>query len=187
MSATPRSDQDSPHTIAVDDVPAHRPLAVALDLEPEEIAQLAEDIGAVAIGKFRFEGEIALGTGSEVRLTATLGASVTQSCVVTLNPVRTRIDEKVRRRFAAIDAPTTAEYHLREDEDVEIDPLTGRIDLLEIAREALILALPAYPRAEGAALAAQSAAPPGTQPLTDEAMRPFAALAALKSKLPDAE
>jgi len=49
--------------------------------------------------------------------------------------------------------------------------------------EALALALPDYPRAEGAALDKSTFAAPGTAPLQDADLKPFAGLAALKSKL----
>jgi hypothetical protein len=52
-----------------------------------------------------------------------------------------------------------------------------------VATEALALALPAYPRRDGATLGAHAAsAPPGAAPLTDAEVRPFAALAALRAK-----
>lgn len=184
MSVPPKASQPSMGRIAADDIPANRPLPVTLELTSAELAAIAEEIGALGIGKFRFEGKLSRPSDTEIHLDATLGASVTQPCVVTLGPVRTRVDEPVRRRFTTqLETPEQAEYHLREDEDVEVDPLTGEIDLIEIIREALILALPAFPRAEGAALPATAAAPPGTEPLSEEAARPFAALAALKSKM----
>ena len=52
-----------------------------------------------------------------------------------------------------------------------------------MALEALALALDPYPRAEGAALGDARFAPPGTQPLDEEALKPFAGLAELREKL----
>ena len=57
------------------------------------------------------------------------------------------------------------------------------IDLERVFCEALSLALPDYPRAEGAELASAEFGPPGVTPLTDEAARPFSVLAGLKDKL----
>ena len=48
---------------------------------------------------------------------------------------------------------------------------------------ALALALPLYPRAPGAELGQAVFAEPGTAPLKDEDLRPFAGLAGLKAKL----
>ncbi|NNK79430.1 MAG: DUF177 domain-containing protein, partial [Litoreibacter sp.] len=56
-----------------------------------------------------------------------------------------------------------------------------------IALEALSLALPAYPRAEGAELGETVFSEPGTDPMSDEDAKPFAALAALKNKMNEPE
>ena len=67
---------------------------------------------------------------------------------------------------------------LEADADDEPEPLGERIDLGLVATEALALAVPAYPRKPGAALAAAGAG--GRRRARP---RPFAALAALRGKL----
>ena len=47
----------------------------------------------------------------------------------------------------------------------------------------LALAVPLYPRADGAALETADFAAPGTEPLTDETAKPFAALSALRERM----
>ena len=49
--------------------------------------------------------------------------------------------------------------------------------------EALSLALPLYPKAEGAQLEDTTFAQPGITPMSDEAARPFSGLSALRDKL----
>ena len=112
-----------------------------------------------------------------------LGATVVQACVVSLEPVTTRIDEPVRRSLLPAAAATAAEVVVSPEDDDEIEPLRDRIDLGRIATEALALALPAYPRKAGATLAVVDggAEDPGGAPA--DAPRPFAALAALRAKL----
>ena len=68
-------------------------------------------------------------------------------------------------------------------EDDTAEPLPEVIDLTEVTREALALALPLYPRAPGAELGEAVFAAPGTAPIRDEDLKPFAGLAALKAKL----
>ena len=48
--------------------------------------------------------------------------------------------------------------------------------------EAVALALPPWPRAEGVETVAISVTEPGKTPLSDEDLRPFAALKALRDK-----
>ena len=148
---------------------------------PDEAAALARLLGAQAVRKLRFAGDLSPLAGGGWSLDATLGASVVQTCVVTLEPVTTRIDQPVRRRFLPSPTFRAAELVVDPEEDDEIEPLGDRIDLGLVAIEALALALPAYPRKEGAVLGAAIADG------VDEAEepKPFAALAALRGKLGD--
>ena len=57
------------------------------------------------------------------------------------------------------------------------------IDLSEVMIESLALALPLYPRQDGAGFGQLSTTEPGAEQLSDEDVKPFAALAALKDKL----
>jgi hypothetical protein len=58
--------------------------------------------------------------------------------------------------------------------------LPAVLDLAALMTEALVLALPLYPRAPGAELGSAVFAEPGTAPMTDESARPFARLGLLK-------
>lgn len=169
----------------------HRDLARrqthAFALEPEAAlrADLAEMLGLEKLRKFRFAGRLRPLGRADWELVADLGATVVQACVVSLDPVTTRIDETVERRFLRdLPEPEGEEVETPEDEDAE--PLGAAIDIGAIATEALMLALPHFPRAEGAGLGAEGAletAPPGQAPLEDTGPRPFAELAALRTKL----
>ena len=68
-------------------------------------------------------------------------------------------------------------------EDDTVERLTAWIDPGDVMIEALVLALPLYPRAEGAELSELVVSEPGVTPMRDENLRPFSALAALQKKL----
>ncbi len=72
-------------------------------------------------------------------------------------------------------------------EDDTLEPLVATIDLAAIALEALALAVPDYPRSAGVAEVDLTVTEPGVVPLTDDAARPFAGLAALKSRMGDGD
>ncbi len=153
----------------------------AFDLAPtpEEAERLARLLGARGLRKLRFVGRLAALAGGGWELTGALGATVIQTCVVTLDPVTSRIDQPVRRLFLPMATPRGVDFAVGDEEDEDIEPLGDRIDLGLVAIEALALALPPYPRKEGAALA---------ETLPDDAeetetVKPFAALAALRDKL----
>jgi uncharacterized metal-binding protein YceD (DUF177 family) len=154
------------------------------DISPTETeaAALARLLGAQALKKLRFTGRLVPLARGNWQLDARLGATVVQTCVVTLEPVNSRIDQTVRRRFVPQQEVRGVELVVSPDEDDEIEPLGDRIDLGLVAIEALALALPAYPRKPGVSL---DPALTGRDVLaTDESeMKPFAALAALRGKL----
>ena len=103
--------------------------------------------------------------------------------VVTLEPVSTRIDEPVTRRYLAdIPEPSDApEVEMPEDDTA--DPLPAVIDLAQVMAEALALALPPWPRAPGVAPVEMQVTEAGKDPLSDDDVKPFAALKELRDKL----
>lgn len=146
--------------------PAPR-LARDIDLRPDAdaCAALAGELGITSVRKLRLSGRLAPLGRTDWTLTATLGATVVQPCVVTLAPVTTRIEEEVRRRYVAT-LPDLAPGEVEMPDD-EVEEMPATLDLTAVLAEALALALPQWPRAEGAAL------PPAAD---DPALRPFAGL-----------
>lgn len=154
------------------------------DLRPDDaaLASIRSALDLRGLRKVRLAGELAPEGRTDWRLSAHLGATVVQDCVVTLDPVTTRIEEPVVRRYLAdFEHPTGAEVEMTEDETVE--PLPAELDLLALLEESLALVLPPYPRAAGAEVANSSVTEPGVDPLTDDEVKPFAGLAGLREKL----
>lgn len=158
------------------------------DLRPDRATRqwIAAQLGLLDLPAFRFTGEIRPEGRNDFTLDAALTAEAVQPCSVTLAPVTARITEQVRRRYIADwQEPEGDEVEMPEDDTQ--DPLPEIIDPAFVAMEALELALPLYPRAEGVELGEAVFAAPGTAPLKDEDLRPFAGLAALKSRLDGSE
>ncbi|MAU53870.1 MAG: hypothetical protein CMN17_16200 [Roseovarius sp.] len=155
--------------------------------DPAARRALAEALGLHDLRKLRLVGAVEPEGAHDWRLAAMLGATVVQPCVVTLDPVTTRIDEPVTRRYGQQAEPPVH----RPGEEVEmpaddtLEPLPEALDLMDVLAEALTLALPPFPRSPGAELGIARAAPKGVRPLTDEETRPFAGLAALRDRLAD--
>jgi uncharacterized metal-binding protein YceD (DUF177 family) len=165
------------------DLAQRKPTPIRLVPDASQLGALAERLAVDALRKVRLEGSLSPGPGRDWTLEARLGATVVQPCRVTAEPVTTRIDEPVARRYAAdYEPPSAGEAEMREEDDV-IEPLPDTIDPGALLEEALTLAIPAYPRAEGAEPLALTAAPPGAEPLDDETVKPFASLAALKARM----
>lgn len=169
------------HLLRPAEMAARRRIPVTLEPSADERRAVAEALGIVAVRKLRLEGELVPRGRSDWRLEASLGATVVQACVVTLDPVTTRIDEAVERTWMAdLPEPEGAEVELPED---DVEPLPPVLDLGAVMVEALALALPPYPRAEGAPEVDVTVAAPGVTPLSGEATKPFSGLAGLREKL----
>lgn len=171
-------------TYPVTELKESGPTDVSLFLEPAEMAGIASELELVDLAKTRFEGELVPMGRKNWQLRGKLGATVTQSCVLTLAPVKTRIDVPIERIYLAdFELPDEDSVtEMDEDDDVS-EPLPAEIDMISVISEAIALNVPAYPRAEGAELETQVFAPPGVDPLTDQDLKPFASLADLKDKL----
>ncbi|MDQ7070129.1 MAG: DUF177 domain-containing protein [Rhodobacterales bacterium] len=159
----------------------------ALEFTPDQIKQIANDLDLSHLRKLSFSGTIAASGKTDWKLSAKLGATVGQPCVITLETVTTRIDTPVTRQFLAqmpdieTDAELGEEVEMPDDETIE--PLGTVIDLEMILREALALALPAYPRSANADLKNAQFTEPGKVPMRDSDALPFAALAGLRDSL----
>ncbi len=185
MSDSPKNDPaESPlaHPLRVASLPNRKPVRFELKPDAPTRAAMAAALGITALPVFRFKGELRPLGRQDFLLEADLEATVEQPCSVSLAPVVTKIGENVKRRYDAdFVFPEGDEVEMPEDDSVE--PLPEVIDLGVVAMEALALALPLYPRAEGVELGEAVFAAPGQAPLKDGDLKPFAALAALKDRL----
>ena len=174
----------TPLKLRLDRLAPDRPTPFRHEPDPQERATLIESLDLIELRKVRLEGALIPEGRADWRLEAHLGATVVQPCSVTLAPVTTRIEEPVIRRYLEhYAAPLETEAEMPEDETAE--PLPESVDLAAVLAEALALALPPFPRAEGAAPGDLAHGPPGAAPIEDTQVNPFADLARLKR--PDGE
>lgn len=163
--------------LRVADLSARGTVRFRLQPDPEARAALAAEMGAQKLRKLDFTGTLSPAGRHDWRLDGRLGATAVQTCVVTGEPVTTRIDTDVIRRFVR-EMPEITADEVEMPEDDTLEPLGPVIDPGVVMAEALALALPDYPRVPGADLTqGLEVAPEGVAPLQ---RNPFAALAALK-------
>lgn len=161
-----------------------KPTRFDLTPGPEDRAAIAADLGLLELPAIRLRGEIRPVGRSDFMLEADLEAQVVQACILTLAPVPGLVKEKVVRRYQADwKAPEGDEAEMPEDDTTE--PLTEVIDVGAVLTEALALALPLYPRAEGATFEGFVKGADGAEPLSDEKIKPFSGLADLFKKKPE--
>ncbi len=174
--------QTSDFTYRVADLSQNRPTRFKIEPDSSALKEIAEALDLVDLRKLRFEGQIAAAGKRDFKVTGDLGATVVQSCVVSLEPVTTRVDTDVTILFTKdYEAPDVEEFEMTDEENTE--PMGEEIDVMSILQEGLALALPQYPRADNAELSETAYTEPGKKAMTDEDARPFAGLAALRDKL----
>lgn len=172
----------NPGALRVAELKQNSATPFALRPDAATLKALAADLSLLGLRKLSFAGEVTAQGSTDWQLSGKLGATVVQPCAVTLDPVTTRIDVPVSRTYlAGFNEVTAPEAEMPEDETSEA--LGNWIDPEQVMIEALALALPLYPRSDGAELGESIYAEPGVTPMRDEDAKPFAGLAGLKAQL----
>lgn len=160
----------------VADLPNRDGLTFRMAPDAENRKALAHELGLQKLRKLVFYGTLRPDGRHDWVLNGMLGATVVQDCVVTADPVTTRIDTAVVRRFLRrMPEATGVEAEIPDDDSLE--PLGPIIDPGAVMAEVLALELPDYPRCPGAELNSAEFTPDGAAPLR---RNPFSALASLK-------
>ena len=156
-----------------------------ISAEPGERAALARRFGLLSLD--RLSATLRLeraGARNLVRIAGRLAAEVTQTCVVTLEPVSARLEEDFTLLYdleaaaAQGEAEGAREVVVEPEAEEPPEPVGPHgIDLGEAVAQQLAIALDPYPRAPGAALPEEPSAGAGG---ARAAGGPFATLESLK-------
>lgn len=174
----------SPVIVAqIPDTGLHRKLEASA-AERQAMAELA---GVREVLSAQADLDVVPKSGGRIQVTGLVRARIGQTCVVTLDPIESEIEEDVDLVFAPEAEVRKMADLIEEGQDDAappevIDPpeaiVNGIIDLGRIATDALFLAIDPYPRKEGAVFEAEVAA-------LDPEDHPFAALKVLQGKKQD--
>ena len=116
-----------------------------------------------------------------VRVKGHVTAALAQACVVTLDPVPARIDERFEVDFLEGVRPAETDVELdAEAADAPEPAPDGWIDLGELAAEQLGLALDPYPRKPDAEVPAEWKAEADEEPAPTQGVNPFSVLEKFK-------
>ncbi len=128
---------------------------VSIHPKGEELVRLAKWAKVDAVERFAAEVELRRLTTTRFRLSFTLEADIVQSCVVTLEPVKSHIAREFLRELhlvAARHEPEGGSLTLDAAEDEVPEEIESpHYDLAAPLLEEFVLAIDPYPRAPGAA------------------------------------
>lgn len=183
MSQTQTHISSWSHPVVIADLTSQTSTDFVLTPKASVMKDLATYLGLAGLRKLRFQGTLTPIGKRDWALQGQLGATVVQPCVLTLDPVTTRIETPVERRYLADLPQEEAGPEIEMSEDDSIEPLQSQIDLGVVMAESLALHIPLYPRADGAKMEQNQFTEPGKDAMTDADSRPFAGLNALRDKL----
>lgn len=153
---------------------------VRLTADAAQLTALAQAGGLRQVSAAQAELTLMPLRGDTIHVTGRVTATVGQTCVVSLEPIDSRIDEAIDMTFAPEDriAKLASTIDDDTDEDAETPDLpepivNGLIDVGRLATDILFLGIDPYPRKPDAVFDVPVAPP-------DPADHPFAALGALK-------
>ena len=162
--------------VAVEDIP-DTGLHIEIEAPAAARAALAELAGLRELPQLSAVFDLTR-QGSAVHVRGQVSARVGQTCVVTLEPIESTLEEPVDLKFApaggAEAGPKATGKRAGSGDELPEPLIDGSLDLGALATEFLILGVDPYPRKAGAQFA-----PPKVE---DAGEHPFAALAALKKR-----
>jgi uncharacterized metal-binding protein YceD (DUF177 family) len=158
---------------------------VTVEADAAALAGLAGALGVDSVQQAGATFDLSHWGRDGLHVAGRVTARVSQSCVVTLEPVVNAIDEAVDVDFAPPEKAMAGRPKSEDESPSSIEgpePLAGdSIDLGALATEYLILGVDPYPRKPGIAFDAPSGGEKTAEKAADGAEgSPFAALAALK-------
>ena len=147
-------------------------------------SRIAEQLSLISVEKLDLRGKISAQGKNKWLLIGNLGATATQKCVVTLEAIKCRVDEKIKRIYVPTEEIPSVEKDDGRDIKLELDdnlePLTKSLDLSLIAQEILALSLPDYPRSNNTDYVSVSLGYDEKTNERDKQQNPFAILSTLK-------
>ena len=180
MAAKPIQQPEFSRLVALEAI-GEEEITKQIEATAGERSALAALFGLLAIDRLAAELRLVRAKGGAlVRVAGQFQAEVTQSCVVSLAPVSSRLEDSFALRYSSRgeDAQVEAEVFVDPDQDDPPEPVPpGGIDLGVAVAEQLALALDPYPRAEGVELEGDQWV--GGPADGQDRPNPFAALASL--------
>ena len=169
--------------LIVAELSQNKPHKFSFNWEQPELNAYLTQMDLRALSKVTIIGQIIAEGGKNWYLTAKVGATAVQTCVITMEDIKTRLDKNISRRYIANFESHEATLTSEDVLDDEAEAIPEKIDILKLTLETISIGLDDFPRKEGTTLEPVLSAPKGVVPLTDDAIKPFAGLASLRDKL----
>lgn len=134
------------------------PVRIALEADKDELKALAKAWSVLSVDALKAELQVSRWKKDGIKITGSVQAAITQECIVTLEPIPSRIDETVEQIFVP-EGSKLARIITNEAGEMVLDPegpdipeqfIGDTVDVGAVVAEFVALAIDPYPRKEGA-------------------------------------
>ncbi len=146
----------------------------------EELSALSKIIQVYKIKNFSFKGHALQSNDTTVTLRGSFNATVTQLCVVSLSPVKTKINHEINHCYSLSKKENKQKSIAVSLDSTEMERIHGDINVGDIMLEALSLEIPLYPKKEGVNFEGLTITENGIKPLDLTPSNPFIVLKKLR-------
>tara|TARA_B100000965_G_C19225712_1_gene597861 strand:- start:76 stop:630 length:555 start_codon:yes stop_codon:yes gene_type:complete len=129
---------------------------------------------------FSFQGQIFQLNEHDYTLRASFDATVVQLCIISLNPIKTKISNKINQSYIDQENSQKTKYLLIDHDSIEKEQFKSEINVGDIMLEALSLEIPLYPRKKNAKFEGITVTDSEIKPLDRTTNNPFLSLKELK-------
>ena len=125
---------------------------------------------------FSFKGWLVQSKRNNYNLQASFKATVVQNCVITSKPVKTKIENTIKRYYADENKENSGENLAINLNSREIEPIHRQLDISAVIVEALCLRIPDYPRKKNVKFEGVTITGNGLKPIEKTLSSPFSIL-----------
>lgn len=148
-----QTDKTLTYPVNVNTLPTNG-LKVTLDPDASELSEIADQAGVLSIDRFNSELVVKRWRRNGVTIFGKINAEITQECVVSLEPVNSKISEEIERTFLpegskltkpklSSDGEIILDYEGKDEPDIFVG---DTIDIWEVVMENVLLAIDPFPR-----------------------------------------
>ena len=141
-----------------------------------ELLELTKILEIEELRSFSFKGQFIRSSKTDYLLHLSFKATLVQLCVVTLRPVKTKINHKFDQLFSVVKEATKRKNVSFNYDAIDKEHILNEVNIGDIVLEALSLEIPLYPKIQGANFKGLTITKAGMKPLEVISNNPFNSL-----------
>ena len=146
----------------------------------KELTELTRILKIEELKAFSFHGQFFQLNENDYMLRASFNATLVQLCIISLNPIRTKISNKINQSYSDEDNNQKTNHLLIDHDSIEKEQIKSEINVGDIMLEALSLEIPLYPKKKNAKFEGITVTESEIKPLDQTLNNPFLSLKKLK-------